>query len=248
MFFPFQARIEVRIQARHRALRPYGEELQRFNVLLIVILLYCILNTVALASSDQPRILALGDSLTAGYGLSQSDSFPVQLARNLRDTKVFATIVNAGVSGDTTSGALRRLDWLMDGPYDLAIVELGANDALRAIDPALTRENLDRIVTKLKALGIPVLLAGMKAPRNLGPDYANQFDQIFSDLARKHSVHFSLTASSPNPRSIKQMACIQTQKELQSSPNVWCRSSSKRSERNPSEQSNRFSCRPCQCP
>jgi len=190
MYFPFQAPIEVRIQARHTALRPYGEGLPLFNVLLVVILLYCSLNTIALASSDQPRILALGDSLTAGYGLTQSDSFPAQLTRNLRDTNVFATIVNAGVSGETTSGALQRLDWLMDEPYDLAIIELGANDALRAVNPTLTRENLEQIVLKLKALGIPILLAGMKAPRNLGPDYAHEFDQIFSNLAQKHSVHF----------------------------------------------------------
>jgi acyl-CoA thioesterase-1 len=190
MFVPFRTRIEEIIQVRHRALRPYGKDLPRFNILLVLILLYSILNTVALAASDQPRILALGDSLTAGYGLSQADSFPAQLTRKLQDTKVSATIVNAGVSGDTTSGALQRLDWLMDGPYDLAIVELGANDALRAVDPALTQKNLDQIVTKLKALGIPVLLAGMKAPRNLGPEYAHQFDQIFPDLAQKHSVHF----------------------------------------------------------
>jgi acyl-CoA thioesterase-1 len=190
MFVPFRARIEERIKACHKALRPYGEDLPRFNVLLVFTLLYCILNTVAWAAPDQSRILALGDSLTAGYGLSQSDSFPAQLSRKLHDAKVSATIVNAGVSGDTTSGALQRLDWLMHGPYDLAIVELGANDALRAVNPALTRKNLDRIVKKLKALGIPVLLAGMKAPRNLGPDYANQFDQIFPDLAQKHSIHF----------------------------------------------------------
>ena len=190
MIVPFRARIEGGIQARGRALRPYGEDLPRFNVLLVLTLLCCILNTAALAAPNQPRILALGDSLTAGYGLSQSDSFPAQLTRKLQGAKVAATIVNAGVSGDTTSGALQRLDWLMDGPYDLAIVELGANDALRAVDPALTRKNLDHIVTKLKALGIPVLLAGMKAPRNLGPDYARRFDQIFPDLAQKHDLHF----------------------------------------------------------
>ena len=190
MFVPFRARIEERIQAFYRALRPFGEKLPRFNVLLVFTLLYCTLHTVAWAASDQSRILALGDSLTAGYGLSQSDSFPAQLTRKLHDAKVYATIVNAGVSGDTTSGALQRLDWLMDGPYDLAIVELGANDALRAVDPALTRKNLDRIVKKLKALGIPVLLAGMKAPRNLGPDYADRFDQIFPDLAQKHNINF----------------------------------------------------------
>jgi acyl-CoA thioesterase-1 len=190
MFVPFQARVEERAQARHRALRPYGEDRPCFNVLLVLTLLCSILNTVAWAASDQPRILALGDSLTAGYGLSQPESFPAQLTRKLQAAKVTVNIVNAGVSGDTTSGALQRIDWLMDGPYDLAIIELGANDALRAVDPALTEQNLDRIVTKLKALGIPILLAGMKAPRNLGPDYALRFDRIFPDLAQKHSVHF----------------------------------------------------------
>lgn len=190
MFVPFQAELEERTQARHRTWRAYGEDRPRFNILPILTLLYSFLCTPAWAASDQPRILALGDSLTAGYGLSQSEAFPAQLTRKLQDAKVTVNIVNAGVSGDTTSGALQRLDWLMDGPYDLAIIELGANDALRAVDPALTKQNLDRIVTKLKALGIPILLAGMKAPRNLGPNYALQFDRIFPDLAQKHSVHF----------------------------------------------------------
>ena len=190
MFVPFQAEVEERTQARHRTWRADGEDRPRFNILPVLTLLCSFFCTPAWAASDQPRILALGDSLTAGYGLSQSEAFPAQLTRKLQDAKVTVNIVNAGVSGDTTSGALQRIDWLMDGPYDLAIIELGANDALRAVDPALTKQSLDRIVTKLKALGIPILLAGMKAPRNLGPNYALRFDRIFPDLAQKHSVHF----------------------------------------------------------
>ena len=151
----------------------------------------CLLFAVSTtAGPEQVRILALGDSLTAGYGLSQSDSFPSQLSRRLRDSGVASEIVNAGVSGDTTSGALQRLDWLMGERYDLAIVELGANDALRAVDPDLTRQNLEKIVEKLKLTGSTILLTGMKAPRNLGDEYAKRFDALFPEIARGQAVYF----------------------------------------------------------
>jgi len=149
-----------------------------------------LLVTPAGAVSDQVRILALGDSLTAGYGLAQSDSFPSQLARKLQTAGIQSKIINAGVSGDTTSSALQRLDWLMDGRYDLVIIELGANDALRALDPMLTRQNLEKIVEKLKSKDTPILLAGMKAPRNLGPNYAKRFDGLFLAIARHYNLHF----------------------------------------------------------
>ena len=174
-----------------KTFRPCGEARGRFNALVTLSLLaWLVITTPAAAASDQIRILALGDSLTAGYGLSQSDAFPSQLKQRLRDAGVASEIVNAGVSGDTTSGALQRLDWLMEERYDLAIVELGANDALRAVDPELTRQNLERIVEKLKATGSTILLAGMKAPRNLGDDYAKRFDALFPAIARQHALYF----------------------------------------------------------
>jgi len=190
MFVPIQtpkARLCRRIG---RVFRPYGQGFLGFNAFIAGALIYLGLVTNAGAAPDQLRILALGDSLTAGYGLSQADSFPARLATALRDSGIAAEIVNAGVSGDTTSGALQRLDWLMDKPYDLAIVELGANDALRAVDPSVTEENLSLIVDKLKASGATVLLAGMKAPRNLGPDFARSFDGIFPSVTKRHGVAF----------------------------------------------------------
>ncbi len=134
------------------------------------------------------RIVALGDSLTAGYGLPQSAAFPVVLERALKARGHNVEIVNAGVSGDTASGGLERLDWSVPDGADGDILELGANDMLRGLDPAATRRALDAIVTRLKARGIPVLLAGMYASRNLGPDYVQRFDAIYRDLAAKHGL------------------------------------------------------------
>ena len=174
-----------------KVLRPYGEVRPPFNAkITLPFLAYLLVITPTAAISDQIRILALGDSLTAGYGLRQPDSFPSLLTRQLQNADIKSEIINAGVSGDTTSGALQRIDWLMDRRFDLAIVELGANDALRGIDPALTRQNLEKIVQKLKATGTPILLTGMKAPRNLGPDYAKRFDDVFPAIAHHQGVDF----------------------------------------------------------
>ena len=135
-----------------KVLRPYGEVRPPFNAkITLPFLAYLMVITPTAAISDQIRILALGDSLTAGYGLRQPDSFPSQLTRQLQNADIKSEIINAGVSGDTTSGALQRIDWLMDRRFDLAIVELGANDALRGIDPALTRQNLEKIVQKCQS-------------------------------------------------------------------------------------------------
>lgn len=138
------------------------------------------------AQSDPIRIVAFGDSLTAGYGLPPGDAFPAQLEKALKARGHAVEVINAGVSGDTTAAALQRLDWAFPEKVDAAIVALGANDALRGIDPAQSRQNLDKILTKLKTKGIAVLLAGMKAPRNWGEDYVKQFDAVYPDLARKH--------------------------------------------------------------
>ena len=135
-------------------------------------------------------ILALGDSLTAGYGLPAEDGFAVRLQAALETAGVKARVVNAGVSGDTSAGGLARLDWLMADEPDLVILELGANDALRGLDPADTRRNLDAMLKRIKEAGVDVLLAGMRAPPNLGRDYAEEFDGIFPALAEQHKVVF----------------------------------------------------------
>ena len=135
------------------------------------------------------RILMLGDSLTAGYGLASHDALPARLEATLRGRGLDVQVIDAGVSGDTTAGGLARLDWaLVDRPHAV-IVSLGANDALRAIDPAVARSNLDRLLTALSERGLPVLFAGMLAPRNLGADYAARFDAIYPELAERHDAH-----------------------------------------------------------
>lgn len=136
------------------------------------------------------RLAVLGDSLTAGFGLPASSAFPVRLQKALRDRGIAADIHNAGVSGDTASGGLARLDWSIPPDTEAVIVELGANDALRAIDPGVTRRNLDEIVARLKARGLPILLAGMYAPPNLGRDYGDEFNPIFAELAEREGLVF----------------------------------------------------------
>lgn len=133
-------------------------------------------------------ILALGTSLTQGYNLPPGTDFTVQLEQALTKGGRSVRIINAGVSGDTSAGGLARLDWALGEPVDAAIVELGSNDALRGLSPKQTEANLDAILTKLKSRKIRVLLTGMLAPRNLGPDYGKDFDAIYPRLAAKHGV------------------------------------------------------------
>ncbi|RTL96173.1 arylesterase [Ancylobacter aquaticus] len=134
------------------------------------------------------RIVAFGDSLTAGYGLPASQAFPVRLQAALRAKGHEVVIENAGVSGDTTSAGLARLDWSIPEGTDGVILELGANDALRGLDPAIPEKSLDAILARLKARGIPVLLAGMQAPPNLGAAYQKHFDGLYARLAQKYDV------------------------------------------------------------
>jgi acyl-CoA thioesterase-1 len=145
------------------------------------------------AADQKPlRVLALGDSLTAGYGLAPEQGLVPRLqaalaaARGPDARKV--EIINAGVSGDTSAGGLARLDWSLADQPDAAIVELGANDMLRGVDPATTEHNLDEILTRLQQRPIPILLVGMRAARNWGPDYQTHFDQIYQRLADAHHV------------------------------------------------------------
>jgi acyl-CoA thioesterase-1 len=144
--------------------------------------------TTTPAPARSLKLVALGDSLTAGYNLPGSAAFPPVLEQALREKGVAVEIVNAGVSGDTVQGGLERLDWSVPDGTDGVILELGANDALRGLDPAVTRKGLEAIITRLKERGIPVLLAGMYAPRNLGADYAARFDAIFPELAKNHGL------------------------------------------------------------
>ena len=134
------------------------------------------------------RILVLGDSLSAGYGLPAGEAFPVKLGIKLRAAGHDVKMLNGGVSGDTSAGGRARLNWALADKPRFAIIELGANDGLRGLDSEAMRENLDDIIVRLKAAGIGVLLTGMRAPPNIGPDYGKSFNRIFPDLAKKHDV------------------------------------------------------------
>jgi acyl-CoA thioesterase I len=140
------------------------------------------------AAAQPLKILALGDSLTAGYGLPPGQGFAPQLERALKESGVEAQVIDAGVSGDTSAGGLARLDWALADAPDLVILELGANDMLRGVDPAETRANLDAILAKLREAGPRVLLAGMRAAPNLGPDYGGAFEGLYAELATKYDV------------------------------------------------------------
>lgn len=135
-------------------------------------------------------VTALGDSLTASYNLPQETAFPVRLEAALRARGHALRVINAGVSGDTTAGGRARLDWVLGDNPDAVIVALGGNDGLRGLPPSETRANVDAILGRLKAEGVAVLLAGMLAPPNLGPDYGRAFNAVFPDLAAKHDVLF----------------------------------------------------------
>ena len=143
----------------------------------------------ATASAQAPvRLLVFGDSLVAGYSLPPDASYPAQLEKALKAKGVNATVLNAGVSGDTTAAAASRLDWALADKPTHVIVELGANDMLRGLAPEQARSNLDGILTKLKQARLPVLLMGMLAAPNLGADYGKRFNTIYPELASKHGV------------------------------------------------------------
>jgi acyl-CoA thioesterase I len=155
----------------------------RFSVALLAFLL-----SILPVSAETRTILALGDSLTAGLGLDPQFAFPVRLEAALRAKGYDVTVINAGVSGDTASQGEARLGWALTDDVDAVIVELGANDALRGLPPDQAEAALDKIVTKIKAKQLPVLIAGMKAPPNMGPDYVQAFDAMFPKLAEKHQT------------------------------------------------------------
>ena len=144
--------------------------------------------SVGAARAEPVKLVGLGDSLMAGYQLPAADAFPVKLEKALREKGYEIDIANAGVSGDTSSGGLARLDWSIPEGTQGVILELGANDALRGIPPEETEKNLDAMLTRLKERGIAVLLAGMLAPPNMGPEYGERFNGIYRRMAEKHGV------------------------------------------------------------
>ncbi|KZL17030.1 Arylesterase precursor [Pseudovibrio axinellae] len=152
-----------------------------------------VFSSVASFAQDESKpvkLVALGDSLTAGYQLPPEDAFPVKLEKALQEKGYNVTVVNAGVSGDTTSGGLSRLDWSVGDDVDGVILELGANDALRGLDPSSTRKNLDTMLERLGTRGIPVLIAGMQAPPNMGSEFGQEFNALYGELAERHGVLF----------------------------------------------------------
>jgi acyl-CoA thioesterase-1 len=176
--------------------RRYGAAVRVFNaacarvigVLAVLALVLALGATPALARV--PELLAFGDSLTAGYGLPSAEAFPAQLQARLRKEGVDVRIVDAGVSGDTTAGGLARLDWALADKPKFVMLELGANDMLRGIDPASVRANLQAMIVKIQASGAKLLLLGMQASPNWGATYQHEFDSIFPDLA--HEYHLPL--------------------------------------------------------
>ena len=157
------------------------------NAVAAIALLFC-LSGAANAETRPLRILAFGASIVAGYGLDAQDALPAQLETALRARGIDATVINSGVSGETSAGGLARLDWALADDPDLVILDLGGNDALRGIDPKTTEANLDAIVTRLQQEKRGVLIAGMLAPPNLGADYAAAFNAVFRTVAERHDV------------------------------------------------------------
>jgi acyl-CoA thioesterase-1 len=178
-----------------RALGGYGDARGLFNIArklralgALAVLLALLMPAGLGAAGRVPRVLAFGDSLSAGFGLPPAEAFPARLQARLGAIGVAAEVLNGGVSGDTSAGGLARLDWALADHPDLVLVELGANDALRGLDPDVTFGNLDKILARLKASGVRVILLGMRAPPNWGTHYQADFDAIYPKLAEKYGV------------------------------------------------------------
>ncbi|WP_314959064.1 arylesterase [Bradyrhizobium cosmicum] len=158
------------------------------HIAVLMLALMTMANPVWAEATKPVRLVVLGDSLSAGLGLAAQDAFPQKLQKALQAKGIAVNMTNAGVSGDTSSGGRDRLDWSVPDGTDGVIIELGANDALRGIDPDLARTALTDIVTRLKARRISVMLCGMLAPPNYGAEYAARFNSIYPDLAKKFDV------------------------------------------------------------
>jgi len=146
--------------------------------------------TLPAKADQQIKLLAFGDSLTAGYGLSEADGFTAQLAAALEKMGRRVQVINGGVSGDTTSGGLARLDWALADQPQVMLLELGGNDMLRGLPPQTTATNLEQMIGKAQQAGVTILLVGMRAAPNLGADYQSQFDAIYPSLAKQHDLLF----------------------------------------------------------
>jgi acyl-CoA thioesterase-1 len=167
--------------------------MERFRLRATVLAAFFLATAPYVVSAEQvrePVIVVLGDSLAAGFGLAQDQSFPAQLEKALRAKGHDVTIANAGVSGDTASNALDRFDWAVSPETSAVIIELGGNDALQGIPPEATKKSLEDIIKRSQARGLPVLLAGMEAPRNMGKEYVDSFHAVYQDLAARHGVVF----------------------------------------------------------
>jgi acyl-CoA thioesterase I len=163
---------------------------RRFLLFLLTVMAIWITSLSAVRAAEPTRIMLFGDSLLAGYGLSDADSFANQLDAALTEKGQDVTIINASVSGDTTAGGVSRLSWSLADNPDLVILALGGNDILRAIDPANTRENMTAMLATFQREQVPVLVAGMIAPKSLGPEYAAAFDAIYPELADQYALGY----------------------------------------------------------
>ena len=145
---------------------------------------------VNIAHSKTTKVIVFGDSLIAGYGLLKEDGFVNQLQNKINHFKINLKLTNSGVSGETSTGLLNRFKWVLEEEYDAVIISIGANDALRGINPIITYRNIENILTHLKKNKIPTMLIGMKAPSNLGKEYVNEFNAIYPNLSKKYDVFF----------------------------------------------------------
>jgi len=166
---------------------------QRLSYILLSVLVVLLCPAALAAGSApspevRPRIVAFGDSLTAGLGVSTEDSYPAQLQRRLDALSYHYRVINAGVSGDTTAGGLRRVPWILNINPGVVILELGGNDGLRGLSLDQTQDNLDQIIQRLQRAGVTVVLAGMKLPPNYGSEYTSRFEAIYRTLARQHHL------------------------------------------------------------
>jgi len=177
-------------RAYGRGLGIVNARLRQAPVLLAVLLLTLLVLAGSTQAQDaRPRVLVLGDSLTAGFGLPQEQGFTARLQGWLQRAGLDVAVVNGGVSGDTSAGGLARLDWTLGAkPPEFAVVELGANDALRGLSPSALYGNLDKIVGRLQARRVKVMIAGMYAPRNFGREYDDEFDAVYPRLAKERGV------------------------------------------------------------
>ena len=160
---------------------------------MIVRFLAIFLSAVVLfAAEGAKRIVVLGDSIAAGYGVDPEEAYPAILQRKIDEAKLPYTVVNAGLSGDTTAGGLRRIDWILKQPLDILIIELGGNDGLRGLPVSQTRSNLQAMIdrTRAKYPNVKILIAGMKMPANMGADYTAEFEKTFADIAKRNHTAF----------------------------------------------------------